>query len=228
MVWEILMEIYRFYRYVLFLLFIFPYMNFRRMISVYVYFQLKLENAKSEDEMINEWRKMNVQKIYLQNATKTELKYIYERIVYRGYKNLMIEILKNERMKIPDYYDLLLLLEKEGWEEVREKYIQLPRVKMHMKHFIEKKIKKIEANIGYRITRVENEECAFCLDLLTMENKIVECKTCRLKLDVKCWKKWILEDKNECLMCRSIWFHSEQIKEMLKWTEYSVVLKSSC
>ena len=69
MIWNFFVNFYRLYRYMIFLICIFQYMNFRRMISVYVYFQLKLENAESEDDMLEEWRKMNVQKIYLQNAS---------------------------------------------------------------------------------------------------------------------------------------------------------------
>jgi hypothetical protein len=191
------------------------------MISVYVYFQLKLENAKSEEELIDEWEKMNVQKIYLQNASKVELKYILERMVDKGYKRLMIKILQDPRMRIPDYYEMLVLLEKEGWEEVHKMYVGLIRVKVHMNRFLEKRRVQMETKIGYYVKRVESEEeeCSFCLDML--QNKMIECKTCRLKIDVKCWKKWVFEGKNQCLMCRSLWFHDGNIKEVLKWTDYA-------
>ena len=222
MIWKFFVNFYRLYRYVLFLVFIFPYMNFRRMISVYVYFQLKLENAESEDEMIEEWRKMNIQKIYLQNASKMELKYIFQRMVEKDYKRLMMQVLENSRMKFPDYYEMLILLEREGWEDVRNHFLQLPRVKIHIEHFVKKKNVKMIHKIGYQMKQIESdEECAFCLDLLSKREKIIECKTCRLKLDIRCWKQWIREEKNNCLMCRSTWFSNHKTKELMKWTEYS-------
>lgn len=222
MIWEFFLNFYRLYRYMIFLFFIFPYMNFRRMISVYVYFQLKLENANSEEEMIAEWKKMNINKIYLQNASKVELKYIMKRMVEKGYKRLMTEIIQNPRMKFPDYYEIFVLLEREGWEDVRNVFLELPRVQMHMKRFVEKRNEKMDSRVGYRIKNMEEEEeCAICLELLKKDERIIECKTCRLKLDVKCWKNWIREEKNQCLMCRSLWFHENQkTKEWMKWTEY--------
>ena len=239
MIWEFFINFYRLYRYMLFLIFIFPYMNFRRMISVYVYFQLKLENAESEEEMMEEWRKMNVQKIFLQNASKTELKYIFQRMIEKDYKRLMMQVLENPRMKFPDYYEMLVLLEREGWEDVRHHFLQLPRVKNHMQRFVKKKSEKMRNQIGFHVIPFGNnmfsqsesqmkqieteEECAFCLDLLSKREKIIECKTCRLKLDIRCWKQWIREEKNNCLMCRSIWFPNRRTKELMKWTEYASI-----
>lgn len=223
MIWEFFISFYRLYRYMIFLIFIFPYMNFRRMISVYVYFQLKLENAESEEEMMEEWRKMNVQKIYLQNASKKELRYIFHRMIEKDYKRLMMQVLENPRMKFHDYYEMLILLEREGWEDVRHHFLQLPRVKNHMKRFVQKKSTNMISKTGYHIKQIDTEEeCAFCLDLLSKREKIIECKTCRLKLDIKCWKQWIREEKNQCLMCRSTWLPIVKTKEWMKWTEYSI------
>ena len=140
------------------------------------------------------------------------------RMVEKGYRRLMLEILKDPRMKFPDYYEMLILLE--DWEDVRDVFIRLPRVQSHMKQYIKKK--NIESRLGYRLKKMENEEeCVFCLEMLTDREKIVECKTCKLKLDVRCWKQWIREEKRVCLMCRCNWFQlGLKTKEYMKWTEY--------
>ena len=200
---SIIGKILLFKRYVFFILFIYPFIQFRGNISLRNYFLLKL-TKNNENEIIKIYEDMKKNHLHLYRLKNSELEKIYTKIIEKEYWNLLTKIMEDEHFKIHDYHDFFIMIKKNPI--VYKKLLLNNKFQNYIKRF-QNRINVIENYIQIKfytnnIQNNQNEECSYCMESFKEHSKIVECNICHLKLDDNCFLQWLYQGKTTCGLCR--------------------------
>lgn len=198
-----------------------------------------LSERWSETTLIEYYHKLENNDLNIYDCDNQLIDLVHENLVDGNYTSLMILLMANSKIKIPDYYKFYLLVKNN--QLLKEKLFENQNFRKHIIKYLEKNKNKYNDNISFKIKYYKNGMNLFDSNnnLLNNENKscmscyedihysyFTKCKKCKAEMDLVCMNEWLRMDKNTCIICRTYLLNENEYYNLIllqKYLDYLII-----